>query len=99
MRNLMIWLNARCSFCNGQPFYWIFVVSVVFNPVASWSQAYRAWTVSDVSAISFNAFAILLVLQGIGVLYGIRIKEPALFFSMLFSSFGSFTILLAVIVR
>jgi hypothetical protein len=99
MRKVVGWLNARCTFCNGRMFYLVFVVSVVFNPVASWMQAYKAWTVLDISGISFTSFFILFVLQSIGVLYGIRIKEPALFLSMSFSFFGSLTILLAKLVR
>lgn len=96
---LMDYLHGKLPFCRSDLFYRIFSAGLLLQPFAIWAQAIKAWRVDSLEGLSLPTFLAFAFLQTIGMLYGIRIREPAIFAAMGVSFLASCTILLAFLIQ
>lgn len=91
--------HARCSFLDSKQFDYVIWIGMLFQPLAIWSQAVKAWTAPSISGISITMFLMLLVLQSSGTLRAVKRADPILFIAMLGAFFGSLAVLAALFLR
>lgn len=96
---VMNYLNAKIAFSRSDLFYRIFSAGLLLQPLAIWLQAVKAWRSDSLEGLSVWTFVAFVVLQIIGMLYGIRVKEPVILAAMSASFCASLTILAAFLIR
>jgi len=99
MAGFVEYLHETLTFFRSPLFYTIFTIAIVGQPIAVWLQAIKAWRADSVEGISLPTFITMLCLQTLAMGYGIREIEPAIFYPMFVSFFGSIAIILAIVVR
>lgn len=92
-------VRERLQFLDAAWFDYLIWVGMLFQPLAIWSQAYKAWTAPSIEGISITMFCMLLILQASGTLRAVKRTDPILFFAMLGAFAGSVVTLVALFVR
>jgi len=92
-------LDSKCSFLHTAWFDYVIWVGMLFQPLAIWMQAIKAWTAPSIDGISVIMFVMLVVLQSSGTLRAIKRTDPILFIAMLGALLGSLLTLVALFTR
>ncbi len=93
-------IHARTTWLTySGPYIFVSSIVILLNPVSLAPQVYRVFTAPSVEGISPTMWIIFAFVQLALLLEGIKMKKPALFFSMLVSILESLTILTVVMVR
>ena len=96
----MDWVHARTIWLTySGPYIFVSSIVILLNPVSLSPQVYKVFTSPSVEGISPTMWIIFAFVQLALLLEGIKMKKPAIFFSMLVSILESITILTVVMVR